>query len=143
MKKTLVYHIGRAPKGERTNWVMHEYRLIDQELEKAGIIQDSFVLCRIFRKSGSGPKNGEQYGAPFVEEEWEDDELVMVPKQEFAEDFPVDDDDAYLDANDLEQILGSDTPDKVAPLPLDLHDGDNLSSADVSTEMIEDHLKSC
>ncbi|KAL7614340.1 hypothetical protein Lser_V15G08169 [Lactuca serriola] len=139
MKKTLVYHIGRAPKGERTNWVMHEYRLIDQELEKAGIIQDSFVLCRIFRKSGSGPKNGEQYGAPFVEEEWEDDELVMVPKQEFAEDFPVDDDDAYLDANDLEQILGSDTPDKVAPLPLDLHDGDNLSSADVSTEMIEDH----
>lgn len=66
--------------------------------------QDSFVLCRIFRKSGSGPKNGEQYGAPFVEEEWEDDELVMVPKQEFAEDFPVDDDDAYLDANDLEQV---------------------------------------
>ncbi|CAH1438066.1 unnamed protein product [Lactuca virosa] len=132
---------GRAPKGERTNWVMHEYRLIDQELEKAGIVQDSFVLCRIFRKSGSGPKNGEQYGAPFVEEEWEDDELVMVPKQEFAEDFPVDDDDAYLDANDLEQILGSDTPDKVAPLPLDLHDGDNLSSADVSTEMIEDPQK--
>ncbi|KAL4566321.1 hypothetical protein LXL04_030435 [Taraxacum kok-saghyz] len=50
----------------------------DQELEKAGIIQDSFVLCRIFRKSGSGPKNGEQYGALFVDE----DELVMVPKQE-------------------------------------------------------------
>lgn len=138
MKKTLVYHIGRAPKGERTNWVMHEYRLIDQELEKAGIVQDSFVLCRIFRKSGSGPKNGEQYGAPFVEEEWEDDELVMVPKQEFAEDLPADDDDAYLDANDLEQILGSNTPDKDVPLPLDLHQGDNLSSADVSTEMIED-----
>ncbi|XP_023733561.1 NAC domain-containing protein 53 [Lactuca sativa] len=39
-KKPLVYHSGRAPKGERTNWVMHEYILIDQELEKAGIIQD-------------------------------------------------------------------------------------------------------
>ncbi|KAL4574761.1 hypothetical protein LXL04_021598 [Taraxacum kok-saghyz] len=68
MKKTLVYHRGRAPKGERTNWVMHEYRLIDEELEKAGITQDAFVLCRIFQKSGSGPKNGEKYVAPFIED---------------------------------------------------------------------------
>lgn len=56
------------------------------------------MLCRVFRKSGSGPKNGEQYGAPFIEEEWEDEELVMVPKDESA------DDGAYLDENDLEQV---------------------------------------
>lgn len=35
--------------------------------------QDSYVLCKIFQKSGPGPKNGEQYGAPFKEEDWEDD----------------------------------------------------------------------
>lgn len=34
-------------------------------------------------KSGSGPKNGEQYGAPFMEEEWDEDEdmVVFVPSE--------------------------------------------------------------
>jgi len=32
------------------------------------------VVCRIFQKLGSGPQNGAQYGAPYMEEEWEDED---------------------------------------------------------------------
>ncbi|GAB2287238.1 hypothetical protein Dimus_021620 [Dionaea muscipula] len=72
--KTLVFHRGKPPKGDRTDWVLHEYRLDDDTLAAAGVIQDFYVICKIFHKSGLGPKNGEQYGAPFVEEEWENDD---------------------------------------------------------------------
>ncbi|PPD96957.1 hypothetical protein GOBAR_DD06013 [Gossypium barbadense] len=106
MKKTLVYHKGRAPRGERTNWVMHEYRLTDETLEKGGIQQDAFVLCRVFQKSGSGPKNGEQYGAPFIEEEWEDDEAVFVPGQQDASAHEeAANEDAFVEVNDIDQAF--------------------------------------
>ncbi|KAL8171781.1 hypothetical protein V2J09_023585 [Rumex salicifolius] len=67
--KTLVFHLGKPPKGERTDWVMHEYRLEDAELANKGV-PDAYVLCKIFKKGGWGPRNGEQYGAPYNEEEW-------------------------------------------------------------------------
>ncbi|KAH7281143.1 hypothetical protein KP509_36G032300 [Ceratopteris richardii] len=74
LKKTLIYYLGRAPHGERTDWIMHEYRL-DDEVEKIMNSPKSFVLCRIRRKSGVGPRNGEEYGAPVLEEEEEEIEL--------------------------------------------------------------------
>uniref|UniRef100_A0A1D1Y032 NAC domain-containing protein 74 n=1 Tax=Anthurium amnicola TaxID=1678845 RepID=A0A1D1Y032_9ARAE len=62
MKKTLVYYRGRAPQGIRTNWVMHEYRLDDKECEDVMGIQDSYALCRVFKKNVPIPEVEDHQG---------------------------------------------------------------------------------
>ncbi|XP_006664181.1 NAC domain-containing protein 21/22-like [Oryza brachyantha] len=58
MRKTLVFYQGRAPKGRKTEWVMHEYRMEgvhDQQPSNFSSKED-WVLCRVIckRKSGGG-----------------------------------------------------------------------------------------
>ncbi|CAM8977720.1 unnamed protein product [Rhodiola kirilowii] len=51
MKKTLVFYLGRAPRGQKTKWVMHEYRLHgDFSLRAAA--KEEWVICRICHKPG-------------------------------------------------------------------------------------------
>ncbi|XP_009411440.2 NAC domain-containing protein 37 [Musa acuminata AAA Group] len=53
MRKTLVFYKGRAPNGQKTDWIMHEYRL---ESEENGAPQEEgWVVCRAFKKRATCP----------------------------------------------------------------------------------------
>ncbi|KAH1144389.1 hypothetical protein GLYMA_12G221500v4 [Glycine max] len=56
IKKALVFYIGKAPKGTKTNWIMHEYRLLDSSRKNTGTKLDDWVLCRIYKKNSSAQK---------------------------------------------------------------------------------------
>ncbi|CAN6486363.1 unnamed protein product [Victoria cruziana] len=59
LKKTLVFYLGRAPLGDRTDWVMHEYRLYDASTQGSSIAESPFALCRIVKRS-EGQKTVDQ-----------------------------------------------------------------------------------
>ncbi|XP_047330753.1 NAC domain-containing protein 2-like [Impatiens glandulifera] len=60
IKKALVFYAGKAPKGVKTNWIMHEYRLanVDRSAGKGTNLKlDDWVLCRIYNKKGKIEKH--------------------------------------------------------------------------------------
>ncbi|XP_022987511.1 NAC domain-containing protein 100-like [Cucurbita maxima] len=54
MKKTLVFYKGRAPRGVKSNWVMHEYRSLNNHFFKRS--KEEWVVCRVFEKQNTGKK---------------------------------------------------------------------------------------
>lgn len=54
IKKALVFYVGKAPKGTKTNWIMHEYRLSEPSRKNGSAKLDDWVLCRIYEKNSSG-----------------------------------------------------------------------------------------
>ncbi|WVZ94625.1 hypothetical protein U9M48_040494 [Paspalum notatum var. saurae] len=74
MRKTLVFYRGRAPKGRKTEWVMHEFRLdppaapwlLQREMPAATArhqqLKEDWVLCRVFYKTSRPPFEDAQDG---------------------------------------------------------------------------------
>ncbi|KAI3431901.1 NAC domain-containing protein [Psidium guajava] len=56
MRKTLVYYRGRAPNGQKSDWIMHEYRL--QTSEHAPPQDEGWVVCRAFKKPCPNQRQG-------------------------------------------------------------------------------------
>ncbi|KAE8703234.1 NAC domain-containing protein 19 [Hibiscus syriacus] len=57
IKKALVFYVGKAPKGTKTNWILHEYRLVESYRKNGSSRLDDWVLCRIYKKNSSGQKS--------------------------------------------------------------------------------------
>lgn len=99
--------------------------------------QDYYALYKVFKKSGPGPKNGEQYGAPFREEDW-DDECVGVTDT-VAEGVPVKQVDEVAPVNgvidnsqepslldDLEEFMKQIADEPLPPLQADTNCADEV-----------------
>ncbi|XP_071725882.1 NAC domain-containing protein JA2L-like [Rutidosis leptorrhynchoides] len=56
IKKALVFYVGKAPKGNKTDWIMHEYRLSEPQRKNGSSRLDEWVLCRIYKKNSSAQK---------------------------------------------------------------------------------------
>ncbi|CAN7053710.1 hypothetical protein IGI04_028519 [Brassica rapa subsp. trilocularis] len=59
LRKSLVFYKGRAAKGVKTDWMMHEFRLPSSSTHSDTHLSpnDSWAICRIFRKtSTTAPK---------------------------------------------------------------------------------------
>ncbi|CAL9194015.1 unnamed protein product [Musa hybrid cultivar] len=76
VKKALVFYKGRPPRGRKTNWIMHEYRLAEahhgntykpMKFKNASMRLDDWVLCRIYKKN-----HNLQSVPPLVDQEQED-----------------------------------------------------------------------
>ncbi|KAM7464776.1 hypothetical protein LguiA_032897 [Lonicera macranthoides] len=58
IKKTLVFYRGKPPHGSRTDWIMHEYRLVSPP-QTSAVKMENWVLCRIFLKKRCTKKEEE------------------------------------------------------------------------------------
>ncbi|KAF7834062.1 NAC domain-containing protein 83-like [Senna tora] len=63
LRKTLVFYKGKAPNGSRTNWIMHEYRLLtthnSSTHQNYGNEVGDWVVCRISMKARTENNGGD------------------------------------------------------------------------------------
>uniref|UniRef100_A0ACD5TQS7 Uncharacterized protein n=1 Tax=Avena sativa TaxID=4498 RepID=A0ACD5TQS7_AVESA len=118
VKKALVFYQGRPPKGLKTNWIMHEYRLADAAAvvntyrpptrfkASSSMRLDDWVLCRIYKKpsqqlsplydlSPSPPSMdagsvGHHHHYQYQQQEDEDSSSRMLPRAPSISDYLVD-----------------------------------------------------
>ncbi|KAJ8764189.1 hypothetical protein K2173_005369 [Erythroxylum novogranatense] len=72
MRKTLVFYKGRAPNGQKSDWIMHEYRL--ETNENGPPQEEGWVVCRVFKKRVPTLQKVGEYDSPC----WYDDQVSIL-----------------------------------------------------------------
>ncbi|CAL1401370.1 unnamed protein product [Linum trigynum] len=82
MRKTLVFYKGRAPNGQKSDWIMHEYRL---ETNENGATQaKGWVVCRVFKKRLPTVRRIGEYESPC----WYDDQVSFMQELDSPRQIP-------------------------------------------------------
>ncbi|KAG0589440.1 hypothetical protein M758_1G019400 [Ceratodon purpureus] len=69
MRKTLVFYKGRAPHGQKTDWIMHEFRLDEGPGVVPNYETDGWVVCRVFRKTKNFKTKSQDTSCSFEEDQ--------------------------------------------------------------------------
>ncbi|KAH6781872.1 NAC Apical domain transcriptional regulator superfamily protein [Perilla frutescens var. hirtella] len=102
IKKALVFYAGKAPRGIKTNWIMHEYRLanVDRSAGKKNNLRlDDWVLCRIYNKKGTLEKHcneAVQFSDSEVQKPYNGLAMVQAPQRKL-----------HTDSSSSEHVLSS------------------------------------
>ncbi|VVB18352.1 unnamed protein product [Arabis nemorensis] len=59
MRKTLVFYRGRAPNGQKSDWIIHEYYSLESH-QNAPPQEEGWVVCRAFKKRTTVPTKRRQ-----------------------------------------------------------------------------------
>ncbi|KAG0467451.1 hypothetical protein HPP92_018417 [Vanilla planifolia] len=97
IKKALVFYSGKAPRGVKTDWIMHEYRLADPKRsanKKGSLRLDEWVLCRLYNKKNAWVKMQQNPKEPSSSTE------ETMDSAEPAEDTGSDEDDSFTELYD-------------------------------------------
>ncbi|XP_024992248.1 putative NAC domain-containing protein 94 [Cynara cardunculus var. scolymus] len=98
LKKSLVFYKGRAAKGIKTDWMMHEFRLPSltdhttpskRFLEKTIPANDSWAICRIFKKASSTAQRtlSHSWVSPILPETTSSDHNILTQHGISSNDF--------------------------------------------------------
>ncbi|KAG8053701.1 hypothetical protein GUJ93_ZPchr0001g30057 [Zizania palustris] len=140
VKKALVFYRGRPPKGAKTSWIMHEYRLADainssysyrnRQASVAGnkgassssssststrMRLDDWVLCRIYKKTSQQL----QHFLPSMDDDDDDVDQTQMPRPPSISDYLVD----YSTVSPSSELFHS----NYLPLRLGLTDDDDTN----------------
>jgi len=89
IKKALVFYTGKAPRGVKTNWIMHEYRLADtnRSANKKGstLRLDDWVLCRLYNKKNNWEKETQMYYQQQLQQTQQQPKLEMTEDASFGD----------------------------------------------------------